>query len=171
MAEHWLEVRRSALYGMPDVAILAPVAAVQGHPNFRGAKGGDELQAAALVKKFVGPEQIRTVLKLLEGRRPILSPVHAIETTGVNEIPVALAESVADVLDLEVELSVTQDNTVGHTGADGWHRLANPPVFSGDVMSGADYLLVDDFVGQGGSLRTSGATWSPMAVEYSAPLH
>lgn len=90
--------------------------------------------------------------RLLNGRHPILSPVHAIETTGVNEIPVALAESVADALRLEVELSVIQDNTVGHTGADGWHRLAHPPVFSGEVVSGAEYLLVDDFVGQGGTL-------------------
>ncbi|MDB5903771.1 MAG: hypothetical protein JWM26_2649 [Betaproteobacteria bacterium] len=40
----------------------------------------------------------------------------------------------------------------GHTGADGWHRLAHPAVFSGSVLAGADYLIVDDFIGQGGTV-------------------
>ena len=31
-------------------------------------------------------------------------------------------------------------------------RLANPAVFSGNVVSGADYLIVDDFIGQGGTV-------------------
>jgi hypothetical protein len=96
------------------------------------------------------------VRRLLDGRQPTLSPVHAIETTGVNEIPIALAESLAEALSLQVELSVIQDNTVGHTGADGWHRLANPPIFSGEVLSGAEYLVVDDFIGQGGTLANLG---------------
>lgn len=137
---------------MPDVVILADVRAAKNDLNFAAAKGGDELQAAALIRNLVGPDQIEMVRQLLDRRQPILSPVHAIETTGVNEIPIALAESLAEALSLQVELSVIQDNTVGHTGADGWHRLANPPVFSGDVISGAEYLLVDDFVGQGGTL-------------------
>lgn len=143
---------RSPLYDMPDVVILAAVRAAKTDPIYAAAKGGDELQAAALIRNVVGPDQIERVRQLLDGRQPTLSPVHAIETTGVNEIPIALAESLAQALGLEVELSVIQDNTVGHTGADGWHRLANPPVFSGEVISGAEYLLIDDFVGQGGTL-------------------
>lgn len=137
---------------MPDVVILASVRAAKSDSNYAAAKGGDELQAAALIKNLVGPDEIEMVRRLLDGRQPTLSPVHAIETAGVNEIPIALAESLAEAFSLEVELSVIQDNTVGHTGADGWHRLGNPPVFSGEVLSGAEYLLVDDFVGQGGTL-------------------
>ncbi|MFH1602551.1 MAG: phosphoribosyltransferase [Pseudomonadota bacterium] len=45
-----------------------------------------------------------------------------------------------------------QANTVGHTGASGWARLARPAVFDGEVASGRNYVLVDDFVGQGGTL-------------------
>ena len=39
-----------------------------------------------------------------------------------------------------------------HTGADGYHRLAFPAVFQGTVEAGTKYLLVDDFVGQGGTI-------------------
>ena len=137
---------------MPDVAILAPLKPAKTDPNFPAAKSGDPLRAAALVEHLLTSESVAAVRALAGGKCPILSPVHAIETTGVNEIPVALALALAHELDLEVETSVIQDNTVGHTGADGWHRLANPAVFSGNVLAGADYLIVDDFIGQGGTV-------------------
>ena len=152
MPDSTFSVPRSPLYDMPDVVILAEVRAAKTDPNYAAAKGGDALQAATLVKNLVRAGGIERVRRLLGGRQPTLSPVHAIETTGVNEIPIALAECLAEALSLPVELSVIQDNTVGHTGADGWHRLANAPVFSGDVVSGAEYLLIDDFIGQGGTL-------------------
>ena len=152
MSDFKLTIPRSPLYNVPDVVILADVKAAQNDPNYTAAKGGDELHAAGLIKNLIGPDQVATVRWLLDGRQPILSPVHAIETTGVNEIPIALAESLAEALALQVELSVIQDNTVGHTGADGWHRLANAPIFGGVVVSEAEYLLVDDFIGQGGTL-------------------
>jgi len=41
---------------------------------------------------------------------------------------------------------------VGHTGADGFKRLANQALFAGAAVHGATYLIVDDFVGQGGTL-------------------
>ena len=45
-----------------------------------------------------------------------------------------------------------QTNVVSHTGADGFGRLARQPIFDGEVISGTEYVLVDDFVGQGGTL-------------------
>jgi hypothetical protein len=90
--------------------------------------------------------------ELVGDRRPVLTPVHALETTGVNEIPVALAVAVGHELGLVVETSVIQDNTVGHTGADGWHRLANPALFSGHVSAGFEHVIFDDFIGQGGTV-------------------
>lgn len=134
------------------MAILASVRAAKSDPNFPAAKSGDALKAAALVESLLRAEAVAAVRALVSHKRPILSPVHAIETTGVNEIPVALALALAQELGLEVETSVIQDNTVGHTGADGWHRLANPAMFSGKVIAGADYLIVDDFIGQGGTV-------------------
>jgi hypothetical protein len=137
---------------MPDVAILANVKAAHGDPYFSAAKSGDPLSADSLVRNLIGPTKFALVRKLVGSAKPILCPVHALETTGVNEIPLALAGAVSRELGLTVETSIIQDNTVGHTGADGWHRLANPALFSGDVTTGVDYLIVDDFVGQGGTV-------------------
>jgi len=48
--------------------------------------------------------------------------------------------------------SLVQLNSVGHTGADGFTRLANQALFSGTVVPGGWYFVVGDFVGQGGTL-------------------
>ncbi len=152
MADFCFNLPRSPLYGMPDVVILAAVKATKSDRNYPAAKGGDALQAAVLVQNLIGAHEMATVQVLLGDQRPILCPVHAEETAGVNEIPLALAVALADALDLEVETSVIQVNTAGHTGAAGWHRLANPAIFSGDVVRDAKYLLVDDFIGQGGTI-------------------
>jgi hypothetical protein len=63
--------------------------------------------------------------------------------------------------------SVVQSNTVGHTGASGYHRLANQAQFFGLVLPGQHYLIVDDFVGQGG--HVIGAT-ALTGKPYSAKL-
>lgn len=51
-----------------------------------------------------------------------------------------------------MELRIVQANVVNHTGASGWERIARPPIFSGEVAGGKNYVLVDDFIGQGGTL-------------------
>ena len=78
--------------------------------------------------------------------------MHALEIAGVNEIPVALAVRLAAELGLDVDASIVQTNTAGHTGASGYQRLANPALFSGDVKAAAAYLIIDDFIGQGGTV-------------------
>lgn len=45
-----------------------------------------------------------------------------------------------------------QTNVVSHTGADGFSRLARQAEFDGDIQPGREYVLVDDFVGMGGTL-------------------
>lgn len=88
----------------------------------------------------------------LDGRLPALVPAHAPQSEGVNEIPVALANVLSRLLGLPVTESIVQLNSVGHTGADGFRRLANQTLFAGAVVPAATYLVVDDFVGQGGTL-------------------
>lgn len=83
--------------------------------------------------------------------RPFLLPVHALETEGMNVIPRVFARALSRMLDLPVASGVIQINRVTHTGATGYHRLAFPAIFEGKVVSGS-YLLVDDFIGQGGTL-------------------
>lgn len=83
---------------------------------------------------------------------PTLLSVHAVEGMGVNAIPEALADVLSTRLGLPVENTVVQTNVVGHTGASGFARLARQATFDGDIRAGVDYLLVDDFIGQGGTL-------------------
>jgi len=60
--------------------------------------------------------------------------MHALEYEGVNEIPAA--ELLSDWLNLPITDSIVQSNTVGHTGASGFQRLANQALFVGEVVSG-----------------------------------
>ena len=53
---------------------------------------------------------------------------------------------------LTTDKSIVQINIVSHTGADGFSRLARQAKFDGDTLAGKPYLLIDDFVGQGGTL-------------------
>jgi adenine/guanine phosphoribosyltransferase-like PRPP-binding protein len=82
----------------------------------------------------------------------ILVSAHAIENVGVNAIPEALANCLAQKLHWRADSDIVQTNIVAHTGADGFSRLARQAKFEGAVTPNQCYLLVDDFVGQGGTL-------------------
>lgn len=88
---------------------------------------------------------------LLGSSHPLLLPVHALESEGMNVIPRVFARKLSAVFDLSVSHEVIQINRVIHTGADGYHRLAFPAIFDGNVAR-VDYLIVDDFIGQGGTI-------------------
>lgn len=136
----------------PDVAILAPEAPVKRHPDYPAAKAGDVAAARRLVSTWADPTTLSRVISLLPDSNVTLTSVHAFEAEGINRIPTVLAEVLSRCLDLPVEASVVQINRVGHTGASGYRRLAFPALFDGEVDTGRSYLLVDDFVGQGGTL-------------------
>jgi len=136
----------------PDVVILAEIGAVKEHRCYPAAKAGDADAAKSLVADNLTAEGVARIRALTGGRRPTLLSVHAVEGSGVNAIPEALADMLARRLELPVEHTVVQTNVVGHTGATGFARLARQAAFDGDVVPGDDYLLVDDFIGQGGTL-------------------
>jgi hypoxanthine-guanine phosphoribosyltransferase len=144
--------QRIPLRDFPDVVLHAEEASVKHHPEFAAAKAGDIVAAGAVVAEFINPDAVERLRTVVDRQRAVLLPVHALEVGGVNEIPVALARELGRRLGLPVSTSVVQSNAVGHTGADGFHRLANQALFEGVVTRGARYLIVDDFVGQGGTL-------------------
>lgn len=149
------QLYRPAWNGFPDVAIVADERPVKAHPEYMQAKAGNVDDAAPAAKRlsahFVSSESLERIRRLpVEGA--FLVPVHAIEGGGFNRIPGAFAELLAEKLNAEVETDIVQANIVNHTGASGWARMARPPMFSGDVVVGRNYVLVDDFVGQGGTL-------------------
>ena len=143
---------RVPLHDFPDVELHAPESAVKGHPQYRAAKTGDAVAAAALVAESIDAQAVQRLATLLSGRVVELVPIHALESEGVNEIPAAMAEELSRRLGLAVHDSIVQLNSVGHTGADGFTRLANQALFEGPVRRGQAYCVVDDFVGQGGTL-------------------
>jgi len=143
---------RKPIFDFPDVIIHASETAVKKHPLYADAKAGDDKAAADLVNDTFNPEAIESLKGLLRGRRPLLISAHAMEGEGVNAIPEALAELIAERLGLDIESGIVQTNVVGHTGATGFERLAWPPTFDGNVIEGQEYLIIDDFVGMGGTI-------------------
>lgn len=138
--------------GFPDVVIHARESAVKQHPAYAAAKAGDDEAARALVDDTVSQTAVDQIASIIGGARPYLASAHAFESHGVNAIPEALADKLADMLGLDVERAIVQANVVGHTGANGFVRLSRQAVFQGSVIAGATYFVVDDFIGQGGTL-------------------
>ena len=138
--------------GFPPVVIHAPESGVKNHLDYWAAKRGDADAALRLVQATMPVDAVDALRSLIGSRRPTLVSAHALEREGVNAIPEALADELARMLDLPVDSSVVQTNVVSHTGADGFSRLARQAAFTGEIVAGTDYVMVDDFVGQGGTL-------------------
>lgn len=124
---------------------------VRDHPRYPDAKAGDLDAAAELVLDTLNPETV-TVLGELGLARPMLLPVVAEEAQGTNAIPLVLAQQIGAALDWPLETGVIQSNVVGRTKKDGYYRLAFQPLFDGTPDPDRDYVLVDDFIGQGATL-------------------
>ena len=140
----------------PYTALLAPERQTKLHPEYTSAKSGNPTAAARLVDALVDDEKIATLRDLIAEKSrlgtPTLVSVHAYESGGVNAIPIALARLLSRKLGLPNDEALVQTNVVAHTGADGYSRLARQAAFDGPVVRGTEYVMVDDFVGQGGTL-------------------
>lgn len=147
-----MQPARTPWGNFPDVVLHAAEADVKAYPAYRAAKSGDADAAEELVSVMFRPAAAAELRILTADRAPIIVAVHAYEVRGVNAIPEALADRLAQEIGFDVDTSIVQANVVAHTGASGFTRLANQASFEGAVKPGADYLLVDDFVGQGGTL-------------------
>lgn len=143
----------------PDVVLLTEERDTKAHPDYDRAKSGDGAAATRLVESLLDDEKIASVRTLIAESSvpgglgiPTLIGVHAYETGGVNAIPVALARLLSLELGIPHGEGVVQTNIVAHTGADGYSRLARQAAFYGPVTRDTEYVMVDDFVGQGGTL-------------------
>ena len=145
-----LAIRSSWPDGFPAVAIHATESSVKKHPEYAAAKSGDPAASLALVMAVA---EDRLVLRLdsYRDKSPLILPVQGMEGVSLNTIPLALGVIMAKRLGYDLATSVVQTTKAGHTGATGWWRLRSPALFSGDVERGRNYLLVDDFVGMGGT--------------------
>lgn len=138
----------------PDVIVHTSVAARDGHPDYAEGKAGVRHAAARLANALLSDAAVARIQELLarRDRRPVVVPVRAIEAAGINLIPDAMAHELGQRLGLAVTSEIIQTNTVGHTRATGFHRLAFQPTFAGSVAPRDLHILVDDHVGLGGTL-------------------
>ncbi len=136
----------------PDVLIHASESAVKQHPAYQAAKAGHGLSATALVNDTMSDAQNQCLVDLLYQHSPILVSAHAYEREGINAIPEAFAVEISKATGWSHDTTVAQINVVAHTGANGFSRMARQAEFTGIIQSGCEYVLVDDFVGMGGTL-------------------
>lgn len=136
----------------PRVAVHSDTALRDRHPSYEGAKAGSEEAALTLAEDLLSAA-VTDQLRLLIGDSPVvLLPITALETTGFNAIPDAMAQVLgADLRHPVSSGNIVQNNTVGHTKAKAFNRMVTPAAFEGAVME-MDYLLIDDHVGLGGTL-------------------
>ena len=146
---------RVAWRDFPDAVLLADETRTKRHPAYSAAKAGDTAAATNLVHALVdetGISAVRRLLGTVEAVQPLLVSAHAYERDGFNAIPAALARLLSERLGAPFDTVVVQTNVVGHTGASGYGRLARQAVFGGEVEQDREYVMVDDFIGQGGTL-------------------
>jgi hypothetical protein len=136
----------------PEVIVHTTVGRRDGHPDYVAAKSGQREAAVRIACDLLSDDAMARIRARLSDQRPTIVPVRAIETTGINLIPDAMSHELGRLLGLQVTTAIVQTNTVGHTRATGFHRLAFQPTFDGDVEPHGAYLLVDDHVGLGGTL-------------------
>ena len=149
------QVYRCAWNDFPDIVIAASETNVKQHPQYAQAKAGNVDESTPAAKRLAAAmlsARFLDSVRALRLENALLVPIHALEGMGFNRIPAAFAELLAERLDLEIEIRVIQANVVNHTGASGWERMARPAIFEGEFAPGRNYVLVDDFVGQGGTL-------------------
>ena len=137
----------------PDVVIHTDVRTRDRHPGYAAAKAGDAEAALMLASDLLSPDGIVSLQKIIGNRPTLLLPVVADELTGFNAIPDAMAQVLGNELGTPVIAGeIVQTNKVGHTRAPAFQRLVTPATFEGQVQPGANYVLVDDHVGLGGTL-------------------
>ena len=127
---------------------------VQQSEHYAAAKDGDLEAAIKLARLFVTPDYVAKIKKAIGDKSVIFAPVRSAEQEGsANAIPEAVAGVLADraggALD---EGGIRQQERIGRGGSDGWGRIANQPKFRGEVIPGANYVIVDDTLTQGGTL-------------------
>ena len=137
----------------PDVVVHATVRERDRHPHYVAGKSGDPDAAFELAFDLLNDAALDPLRELIGNRPVLLLPVVAEETLGFNAIPDAFAQILARELDQQaIAGEIVQINKVGHTRAPTFQRLVTPAEFAGPVVAGAQYLLIDDHVGIGGTL-------------------
>ncbi|MQA20709.1 hypothetical protein GEV01_14400 [Rugamonas sp. FT103W] len=136
----------------PPVYIHASENFVKMHHAYPAATAGDTWAAMELVADAISFPVLEQLWKRFDAQAPVLVSVRTTEASGVSVIPDAMARTISALLRWPWERRIVQANKLKHAGASGYERLQRQVIFSGRVLIGLNYLLVDDVLGQGGTL-------------------
>lgn len=134
----------------PDADIHAAESRVKKHDLYAVAKGGGVAASVGLILELMDEAAVER-LRRYAARSPVIVPVHGIEGVSANTIPAVLAVCLSDRLDFELSTDIVQTSKAAHTGSSGWWWLRSSALFGGEVTAGRCYILVDDFIGMGGT--------------------
>lgn len=143
-------IARTSWKSSTDAHIYADIDAVKSHQHYDLAKSGSFEDSVLLAQSFMTSAIIERFKQQYDN--PIILPIMAEEKKGKNAIPLGMADVIREVTGWQVSDSIYQTNKAGHTGATGWHRISTPALFMGNVVNGASYLIIDDFIGMGGTV-------------------
>ena len=137
----------------PNVIIAHSTGTLAEHTQYQSAKSGNFDDAFRVVNDFLKKDTVLEVKSLFEKYpNTIIAPIHAEESSGKNQLPVAFATALQWYLGNELDRNIVQSERVFRTQADGFARLVKSVPFNGKVQAGKTYLIVDDAVTQGGTL-------------------
>ena len=148
---HLMQAQVSTVQHDKSVLAHTSIAAMRRHPGFTAAKAGDPIAALSLVRDLTRQERITRLGH--DHPNAIIVPVLALERTGVNMLPLSFAKFIGSLAGLHVETEIVQLNKTHHTDSDAMHRLLHRPQFSGIVIPGQDYIVVDDVITSGSTVQ------------------
>jgi hypothetical protein len=137
----------------PPVVLHTSVKIRDAHPAYAAAKSGDAEAALELAEFLIQPTAIEKLARIFaQCSNPVLLPIHAEEQDGFNAIPLGISQILSAVSGVPIDDEILQVNKVAHTHADGFTRLARQPEFDGHVNEKAEYFIIDDHFGMGGTI-------------------
>ena len=148
----WPKPNRTPWDDFPPVIRNGSLGDLKKEAQYKSAKSGDKQAALELVSKLITSETIAQINEMINGHPVLIVPVSAIEASGNNQIPLAMATVLSKELDSPVDHNILQANKVNRTDAGIDHRLAYQPLFTGEVKAGQEYLLVDDTLSVGSTI-------------------
>lgn len=125
------------------------------HKEYKKAKSGNIESAVKLARDLVSERNLAEAKKRF-GSDVVYLPVVLKESDGTNRIPHAIAAVYANNSNAEIETGVFEKQKAFHTGMNMMERLISRASFSGEIVKGKRYVIVDD-------VTTSGATLSDLA--------
>lgn len=134
----------------PAVVNHTSSAVARQHLDFHAAKHGDYDAALRLVNDLVKDEKIADIARRYPDSHIVYN--HKLQGSDINMIPAAYAAKFS-AIGMKVEHNIIAVTDVSHTNASDIARISRRMRFEGDIIRGADYILLDDFITSGAELR------------------